>query len=97
MKHGLHELNSLAESMPQPFKDQIKMWIKFNVGQSSIRVSQSRPFDDAHAKYKLEQAMFELGKSIAENSNMFPLWTVDDKGSRYLEISALYFKNEFGK
>lgn len=97
MMHPLQILKQIAHMSPcQLTRDQIERWITECVGEFHYKVSQHRPFNDEHAKYSLELAKHDLGKAIAEHSNMYPTWRVDG-GIRELHMSTLYFKNEYGQ
>lgn len=96
MKHAIHELRAIAANSPLFIQEQIEKWIKDNIKEAHYEVKLHKPNNPEHAEYNIKQAMCELGKHIAENSNMYPKW-IETKQGYEMRVSALYFKNEFGK
>jgi hypothetical protein len=97
MKNAIYELKSIAAYYPhQELQQQIDAWIERHIGEASILIKESHPEDKAHREYQVKSACEKLGASLAKNSNMFPKFEKTKTGYE-CKISALYFKNEFGK
>lgn len=96
MKHAIQELKAIAAFADPVIGRKINQWIEDNVEQASWAILIHHPERPDMQEFRIKQAMHELGKRIAENSNMFPIWEKRVRGFE-LRISALYFKNEFAK
>lgn len=96
MSEALQELKAISMMYPQMEKE-INRWICQYIKESHFMVQVHRAGDKEHAKYAIENAKHQLGKKIADDSNMYPNWTTDGSRGAQLRISAIYFTDEYGK
>lgn len=96
MKNAIYELKSIAAMGGPTIAQMIEDWIDANIAECHTRILLSHPNNDEHKNFQIRKAMEELGVHIASNSNMFPSFKKEGK-EMVCRMSALYFKNEFGK
>ena len=96
MRNAIWELKSIGAYSSPDIQKKIEDWIEKHVGEVSVDLHCYYPERPETQQYALENAKAKLGKAIAENSNTYPKF--EQRGLEWLcKLSALYFKNEFGK